>query len=146
MSRTIASHFGTGGKLGETWLCLTFETSCAAGAPLRMTLSSSGVRRYCWRTLLKSFIEACKRRTTSLCARKAAEPCHIAHSVESSARGDMLQMGFLLPNISRPTHSHRPNSLGDGSLNTRPLGIELGKFLGLFLLAPLLQGECKFWN
>ena len=35
------------------WIWLAFETSCAAGAPLRMKIDGL-FRRYCWRTLEKA--------------------------------------------------------------------------------------------
>ena len=50
-------------------------------------------------------------------------------------------MRSLLPDIPGATQTHRANPLGNGALNTRSLGIDLGKFLGRFPLSPLFQGE-----
>lgn len=70
----------------------------------------------------------------------AIEPCHAANEIESSSRGDVLQMRLLLPDIMGTTHPHDPDSLRDGPLNTRSRGLDLLKFLGLFSLSPLHQG------
>src|SRR5260221_10602025 len=97
--------------------------------------------RYCWRTRLSSVVEASKSRTASLSARKPTEPCHATNHIKSGGSGDVLQMRSLLPDIPGAAQTLRANPLGNGALNTRSLGIDLGKFLGRFPLSPLFQGE-----
>src|SRR5512138_2898838 len=77
----------------------------------------------------------------SLSARNPIDPCETSNQIESSSRSDVLQMRLLLPDRAGTTQTHNADALRDGALNPRPLGVDLGKLLGLFLLAPLLQGE-----
>jgi hypothetical protein len=77
----------------------------------------------------------------SLSAREPVKPCHAANQIESGGSREMLQMRSLQPNITRPAQTHHSNALGDGPLKADSSGINLGKFLGLFLLSPSHQGQ-----
>src|SRR5437016_1841015 len=97
--------------------------------------------RYRWRTLLSNIIEASKMRTPSLSTRKTVKPCQTANDIESGSRSDMLQVCFLLSNITRATQTHSANPLGNRPLNAGSFAINLLEFLRLFLLSPLLESE-----
>src|SRR5579859_2310507 len=54
-------------------------------------------------TLLSCVIEARESRAARLSTRKATEPCHTSNDIESSSRGNVLQMRFLLPDRAGTT-------------------------------------------
>jgi hypothetical protein len=55
----------------------------------------------------------------SLSAREPVKPCHAANQIESGGSREMLQMGSLQPNITRPAQTHHSNALGDRPLKAR---------------------------